>query len=205
MSSYKKGTKLPNGYVLGKGRTPLNFTEAQIRYAMKNSKSCSGAARFLNVSLTTFQKYAKLYIDEDSGKTLWDLHKNQKGTGVKKPYNVDKGKYALQDVLDGKYPEYSVYLLKKRLIHNSHKPELDFKHECHECGYNEKRLSDGTIPLILDHMDDDWTNHKRDNIRFLCYNCFHNHRGNLRGRQPEWRAEQIKKARKKAKENQKGK
>ena len=34
----KKGTKLPNGYVLGKGRSPLNLTESQIRYAMKNSK-----------------------------------------------------------------------------------------------------------------------------------------------------------------------
>ena len=42
-----------------------------------------------------------------------------------------------------------------------------------------KKVTDGTIPLILDHMDDDWTNHKRDNIRFLCYNCFHNLRGIL--------------------------
>ena len=43
-------------------------------------------------------------------------------------------------------------------------------------------------------MDDNWHNHKKDNIRFLCYNCFHNLRGNLRGRQPEWRVEQIEKA-----------
>src|SRR5210317_1016553 len=105
MSSYKKGTKLPNGYVLGKGRTPLNLTEAQIRYAMKNSKSNSSAARFLNVSFTTYQKYAKMYIDEESGKTLYELHKNQRGEGVKKAYNVTKGKYALTDILDGKYPD----------------------------------------------------------------------------------------------------
>ena len=195
----KKGFKLPNGYVLGKGRTPLNLTESQIRYAMKNSKSNSGGARFLNVSLTTYQKYSKLYKDEESGKNLWDLHKNQRGKGVKKPYNVTQGKYALNDILDGKHPKYPVFLLKKRLINNSHKPELNFPHECHNCGYNEKRVTDGTIPLILDHMDDDWTNHKRDNIRFLCYNCFHNLRGNLRGKQPQWRAEQIKQAREKSK------
>jgi hypothetical protein len=198
MSSYKKGTKLPNGYVLGKGRTPLNLTEAQIRYAMKNSKSNSEAARFLNVSFTTYQKYAKLYVDEDSGKTLYEIHKNQKGVGVKKPYNVDKGIYALQDILDGKYPDYGVHFLKKRLINNAHKMP-DFPHECHSCGYNESRITDGNIPLVLDHMDDDWTNHKRENIRFLCYNCFHNLRGNIRGRQPQWRAEQIKQARKKQK------
>jgi len=74
----KKGHKLPNGYVLGMGRTPLNFTEAQIRYAMKNSKSNSGAARFLNISLTTYEKYSKSYIDESTGKNLWDLHKNHR-------------------------------------------------------------------------------------------------------------------------------
>jgi len=183
----KKGFKLPNGYVLGKGRTPLNLTESQIRYAMKNSKSNSGAARFLNVSLTTYQKYSKSYIDEERGK------------GVKKPYNVTQGKYALNDILDGKHPKYPVFLLKKRLINNSHKPELEFPHECHSCGYKEKRLTDGSIPLILDHIDDDWTNHKRENIRFLCYNCFHNQRGNIRGKQPQWRAEQIKQAKLKQK------
>ena len=202
MSSYKKGTKLSNGYVLGKGRTPLNLTEAQIRYAMKNSKSNSSAARFLNVSFTTYQKYAKQYIDEESGKTLYELHKNQRGTGVKKAYNVTKGIYALKDILEGKYPNYGVHFLKKRLINSNLE---DFPHECHSCGYNEKRITDDTIPLILDHMDDDWTNHKRENIRFLCYNCFHNQRGNIRGRQPQWRAEQIKKARKKAKQQKKDK
>ena len=51
------------------------------------------AKRFLNVSLTTYQKYSKLYKDEESGKNLWDLHKNQRGKGVKKPYNVTQGKY----------------------------------------------------------------------------------------------------------------
>ena len=58
----KKGDIMPNGFVLGRGREPLNLTEAQIRYAMKNSKSNSGAARFLNVSLTTYEKYARRYI-----------------------------------------------------------------------------------------------------------------------------------------------
>ena len=105
----------------------------------------------------------------------------------------------MNDILDGKHPKYPVFLLKKRLINNSHKEELNFPHECHNCGYNEKRVTDGTIPLILDHMHDDWTNHKRDNIRFLCYNCFHNLRGNIRGKQPQWRAEQIKQAREKQK------
>ena len=74
----QRGDKMPNGYVLGVGRTPLNLTEAQIRYAMKNSKSNSGAARFLNISLTTFEKYSKMYIDETTGKSCGTYIKTKK-------------------------------------------------------------------------------------------------------------------------------
>ena len=51
-------------------------------------------------------------------------------------------------------------------------------------------------------MDDDWKNNIKSNLRFLCYNCYHNLRGNLRGKQPEWRAEQIKTAIKKLKQQE---
>lgn len=185
----KKGDVLANGFVVGMGRTPLNLTEAQIRYAMKNSKSNSGAARFLNVSLSTYEKYSKRYIDSESNKNLWDLHKNKKGVGVKKAFNVLKGKYSLVDILEGKHPEYTVYQLKNRLLTNGDK--VNFKVCCHNCGFDERRIIDNKIPLILDHIDDDWTNHVRENIRFLCYNCFFNLKGNMRGNQPKWRAEQI--------------
>lgn len=201
VNKMKKGDVLPNGFVVGRGREPLNITEASIRYAMKNSKSNSGAARFLNISLTTYEKYARRYIDDTSGKSLWELQKNQRGVGVKKPYNVLKGKFALKDILDGVYPKYSVHHLKNRLMNNADK--VQFKTCCHNCGYDERRINDNKIPLILDHIDDDWTNHRRDNLRFLCYNCFHNLKGNLRGSQPQWRVEQVNKAQFTIKKNNK--
>ena len=37
-------------YVYGRGRTALNLSESEIRYAMENTKSNSEAARFLEVT-----------------------------------------------------------------------------------------------------------------------------------------------------------
>ena len=61
----------------GEGRPAFNIKESEIRYAMENSKSCAEAARFLKISYEAFRKYAKLYKDEASGKTLFEIHKNQ--------------------------------------------------------------------------------------------------------------------------------
>ena len=61
-------------FTKGHGREPLNVTESEIRYAMENSKSCAEAARFLKISYEAFRKYAKLYKDEASGKTLFEIH-----------------------------------------------------------------------------------------------------------------------------------
>ena len=64
-------------YVYGIGRSALNISETEIRYAMENTKSNAAAARFLKVSFTTYKKYARMYTDSKSGKTLYELHKNQ--------------------------------------------------------------------------------------------------------------------------------
>ena len=69
-------------YKAGEGRPPMNISESEIRYAMENTQSCAGAARFLKVSYEAFRKYAKLYTDEASGKTLFELHKNKAGKGI---------------------------------------------------------------------------------------------------------------------------
>ena len=55
-------------YVYGRGRSALNLSESEIRYAMENSKSNSEAARFLKVSFTTYKKY--VYRAEDAWKKI---------------------------------------------------------------------------------------------------------------------------------------
>ena len=63
------------------GRPRRDLTEAVIRNAMKHTQSNFQAARYLNVTIETYRKYARLYIDQESGKTLYELHKNNSGKG----------------------------------------------------------------------------------------------------------------------------
>ena len=165
------------GRMFGTGREPLNLLKANVIYAMENSKSNMEAARFLRVSYPTYKKYAKMYKDDDTGTSLFEKHKNQQGIGVAKPYNVKKGKYSMEDILEGAYPEYPVSNLKKRIITNSILEE-----KCDNCNFCERRVVDYTIPLLLDHMDGDRTNHRRWNLRMLCYNCYYLMVGNIGGR-----------------------
>ena len=144
---------------------------------MENSKSNAEAARFLRVSYPTYKKYAKLYKDDETGQSLFELHKNQAGTGIRKPYNIKKGKYALEDILEGQYPEYPISNLKKRIITNAILEE-----KCDNCGFCERRVTDYTVPLLIEHIDGDRTNHYVDNLRLLCYNCYYLMVGNVTGR-----------------------
>jgi len=55
--------------------------ESQVRYACENTTSNAEAAKWLHVSYSTWKKYASMYIDSATGKTLFDL---QKENGKKK-------------------------------------------------------------------------------------------------------------------------
>ena len=166
-------------YKKGDGRPPFNISESEIRYAMQNTKSCSEAARFLKVGYETFKKYAELYVDSATGKTLFDLHKNKPGRGLHRHTAPKKYKASLEDILNGKHPKYDRTLLKQRLLRSG-----EFKECCDVCGFDERRISDYTVPLLLDWIDGDMTNHRRENIRFICYNCFYLTVGNILGGRP---------------------
>jgi transposase-like protein len=161
-------------YVYGRGRSALNLGEAEIRYAMDNTKSNAEAARFLKVSFTTYKKYAKMYTDSESGKTLYDMHTNQAGYGITKNVsNANIGKYSIEKILAGEHPTYPTWKLRNRILALAILPE-----ECSSCGYAERRITDDTVPLLLDHIDGDTTNHRIENIQMLCLNCYYQQTGN---------------------------
>lgn len=167
-------TLATNNRRMKRGLGAKALMESEIKEAQVKARSAMEAARILGVSYNTYKKYAKLYgIFEDL--------KNPEGVGIQKGFNIKKGKYSLDDILKGDYPDYPVWKLKRRLISNGYMLE-----KCNECGFEERRLTDHKVPLVLDHMDGDRTNHKYDNLRMLCLNCSFLINGNLTGPKKEY-------------------
>jgi 5-methylcytosine-specific restriction endonuclease McrA len=146
----------PSKYSGGK---PKIILRSQIEEAQKQTKSNLAASKYLNVSYPHYKKYAKLY-------GIFDQHTNQKGTGIEKGYSHRPSSIPLKDILENKYPKYSRAKLKNRLI-----ARKKLEEECALCGFNEKRISDGQIPLLLTHKDNNKLNFNLTNLELLCYNC----------------------------------
>lgn len=158
------------------GRPRRDLTESVIRNAMKHTQSNFQAARYLNVSIETYRKYARLYIDQESGKTLYELHKNNSGKGIKRvrwrhEISIEK----INEIMSSEsYRAINQQKLKNRLIY-----EGILKMECYRCGHHEKRVVDYKQPLILSFKNGNKNNWKIDNLEMLCYNCYFLYIGNL--------------------------
>lgn len=44
-------------------------------------------------------------------------------------------------------------------------------HKCSECGWSKVNPTTGKIPLTVDHVDGDSTNHRPENLKVLCPSC----------------------------------
>jgi hypothetical protein len=151
---------------------PINnkvLLESQIKAAQDDSVSAAEAARKLNVSYNTYKKYARLY-------GIMERCKCVDSRGLPKVHNPYKGKYPLEEVLLGMHPDYPVHRLKNKLFASKLKIQ-----ECEVCGYNEPRITDKRVPLLLAFKDGDRSNHILENLEIVCYNCYHNTYGNLFG------------------------
>jgi hypothetical protein len=185
MPKGKRGFQKGNS--LGNGKPAYNFTEAQLRYAMANTRCNADAARFLNVHAETYQKYAKMYVDTETGKTLWELHRRPgRGALAGRGTPTHRG-VQLDEILEGKHPDYPKSRLRARLLRGGYLPE-----RCDLCGFCERRITDNTVPLLLDCIDGDDTNFLKDNLRLLCYNCFYMTVGNVTGRRAKIKNEDFK-------------
>lgn len=126
-------------------------TDTQIIDTCKTSKSMSEACAILNMHPVTFKKRAqqlKVYAPNTSGK------------GITK----QKPSIPLNEILAGRYPQYSTNRLKHRMYKEGIKEK-----RCEFCGITEWRETH--ISFELDHIDGNNHNHKLENLRILCPNC----------------------------------
>jgi len=147
--------------------------------AMDKTKSVRGAARYLNCSYQHLKKWMKLYKDEASGKTLFELHKNQSGKGVPKflshtPFG--RKEPAILDIINGVVDpsNFNPQKIKYRMIEGGY-----LKEECYKCGFNERRVLDYKIPLLMHFKNGNKQNYTLENVEMLCYNCYYLSVGDL--------------------------
>jgi len=152
--------------------------EGDIRRAISNTLSNAAAARYLGVSNETFKKYASMYLTDDGTQTLYESHKNQAGVGISHAkLNYMNNKYNLEDILAGKHPNFPLQKLKQKLIR-----EGLLQEKCELCGFEERRITDFQVPLLLSFKDGNRKNWSLDNLELLCYNCYFLTCGNIIGR-----------------------
>jgi hypothetical protein len=140
-----------------KGNGSIPLLESEIKEAQDKTITAADAARYLKVSYKTFRKYCILY-------GIWKTNAHYKREGT--ILSAEKGKYPVSKIIQGEFPDYPIYRLKDKLIQGGIK-----KAECEQCGFKERRITDGKMPLILNFEDGNIKNHKLENIKVLCYNC----------------------------------
>ena len=141
---------------------PKPLSKEMVVAAQANTKSNMAASRYLHVSYQHYKRYAKMY-------KLFETHKNQSGKGIPK-FLKGKGKEpALLDIIEGRVSaaHFTPAKIKYRLIEAGYLLE-----QCSMCGFQERRVLDYKMPLLLHFKDNNKSNYSRENIELLCYNHF---------------------------------
>jgi hypothetical protein len=148
---------------------PKPLSKAQILAAMAKTRSNRASARYLHVSYQHYKRWAKLYKDEESGKSLFEIHLNPSGKGIPKFLKGSKKEPALLDIIEGRVSaaHFQPAKLKYRLIEEGYLSE-----ECSMCGFKERRVLDYKMPLLLHFKDGNNSNYSQENVELLCYNHY---------------------------------
>lgn len=141
---------------------PKPLSKEMIVAAQAKTMSNMSAARYLHVSYQHYKRYAKLY-------GLFEDHKNQSGKGIPK-FLKSKGKEpALLDIIEGRVSaaSFTPAKIKYRLIEAGYLLE-----QCSMCGFQERRVLDYKMPLLLHFKDNNKSNYSKENTELLCYNHY---------------------------------
>ena len=100
---------------------------------------------------------------------LFEEHKNPSGKGIPKFLRIGGKEPALLDIIEGRAntASFSPDRIKHRLLTEGYLEE-----KCAMCGFQERRVLDCKMPLLLHFKDNNKKNYKLDNIELLCYNHY---------------------------------
>ena len=150
--------------------TAKPLSKEQILASMSQTLSNRAAARWLNVSYIHYKRWAKNYDATEEGyENLFAQHLNQSGKGIPKFLSNSGKEPALLDIIEGRVDvsSFNPEKIKYRLVTEGYLLE-----ECSNCKFNERRVLDYKIPLLLHFKDKNKKNYRKENIEFLCYNHY---------------------------------
>lgn len=152
------------------GPKPKIITKDMILRAMKYTKSVRSAAKYLGCSYQHLKPYMKMFIDDETGKTLFELHLNPKGIGIAKWLPNKRKEPNVRNIIETGtgWESFTPEKVKVRLIAESYLMD-----ECYTCGFNERRVTDYKIPLLLNFKDGNKCNYILNNLELICYNCYY--------------------------------
>lgn len=145
------------------------ITKEDVMMAMRCTRSVKSAAQYLGVSYPHIKRFMQLYVDEDSGRTLFEIHKNQCGKGIPKHLENKRGSPDIKQIFTTGmgWESFSIDKIKSKGIQEGYLVE-----HCYMCGFSERRVIDYKIPLLLRFKDGNKLNFLLKNLELLCYNCY---------------------------------
>jgi len=148
------------------------YSREDILRAMRFTKSNRAAARYLGCSYQHYKPYAKLFrLDESdpNSPTLFDAHKNQSGKGIPKflPNRRKEPNVKLIFESGTGWESFTPEKIKSRGIAEGY-----LREQCYHCGFDERRVTDYKVPLLLNFKDSNRNNYLVDNLELLCYNDY---------------------------------
>jgi hypothetical protein len=116
-----------------------------------------------------YKKYAREYKDEETGLSLFEKHKNQSGIGIPKFLAGKSGEPSLKEIIEGNASPHSFTpeKIKNKLITEGYLLE-----KCNRCSFQERRVLDYKMPLLMHFRDANKKNYRVENLELLCYNCY---------------------------------
>jgi len=155
------------------------YTKQDILRAMAHTKSIRAASNYLGCTYQHVKPYFKLYRVDDNdpnSPTLFEKHLNQKGQGISKYLPRKKKESSIQLILEGGdgWQSFTPEKIKNKAI-----KEGFLKECCDKCGYNERRVIDYKVPLLLNFRNSNKCDYRGQNLQLLCYNCYFLYTGDV--------------------------